>query len=168
MVDKHTIHIDMSGDLSENKYIGIAFISNIDSNYHKGIFLSSRFIKSLKPKLLNKKTNSLFYSFCIFKLIRDEVEKIEKVIICNDYPFNEVKQNLMNLLKYNSVSFDEESIESLLEYKKIFNFKIKSLADSTANKYRKRGINIFKAKRGDKLNLIKIKKEEFLNVLENK
>ncbi len=156
---KDSVHIDLSKKFWEKGNTGIAAI-NSDKGFHRGIAISMKIKKVLRKN--SAKTNytpARLYAVCIWKLVKEDLNTIGSLIICNDAPFEEVKFYLKHLTN------NQIEIKSLLNYRKELNKKLKSLADSPAKSYRKKALKPWKLQ-NPKFNSVRIKYKEIILLLE--
>ena len=134
------IHVDMSCKFYEGKKVGVAWIDS-DKKEHKGMALSKNLIYKLNKSLAADSDFPRLYAICIYLLIKNDLNRINKIIICNDEPFSDVKKYLTLLTCHQENLI---SIQSITEYKKeLGKKKLKSKADSIVNSYRKRASLLF-------------------------
>lgn len=163
-MDKHVVHIDASGKYHREETVGVAFISECDRSYHKGLVLSGRLIKSLISRVPLDNNFSALHAVCIYILIRSELAHISKMIICCDEDFVKVSRHLGILLQSHGIQSPPE-ILSLSIYRQQLRQHVKSLADGKAASYRKRGLHSHKHLKGVVLNIVKVGYEQILELL---
>jgi len=152
MAEDH--HIDMSGRIWEKKTIGIACVS-AQTKIHNGCALRGNLIKLIEKMLCTghiREEYAKLYAICIFLLIKNKIQDINSLIICNDEDFNYVREYLLFLLE----SPNPPKIENITDFKKKLGRNIKSLADNFAINYRKRALNRNKWDIGRKLNVVEV------------
>ena len=139
MPEKYTIHVDMSHKFYERFTVGIAFIATEDKKIHKGTALSNKLIKSLKKDVNAYYDFPRLYAICIYWILKDDIPKVDRLIIDNDENFVEVREHLDILFRDNQ-DFNNVNLMSLRDYTQILGKNIQSLAHGVANSYRKRGL----------------------------
>lgn len=147
-------HIDMSGKLYAEGNCGIACI-NSRTRIHNGCALSGRLKRLIEKNLFNTTTAEDYakiYAICIYYLIKDKVNEIENLIICNDEKFIYVKLYLEELFGVEPIP----KIISITEFQKKLGRKVKSLADNAADSYRKRALKRNKWNIGIPLDVVEI------------
>jgi hypothetical protein len=159
------IHVDMSGKFHKYENVGIAW-TDTKKKQHKGISLSGKLIKKLKSE--TNCDNSKLYAICIYLILKGDLENLKRIIICNDENFIEVKDHLGLLFSKINYYKKIEIISISKHREKLGVKKLKSLADSFANSYRKRGYKRANWNRGRNLNTITCKHEDIMKILENK
>ena len=133
------VHVDMSKKFYQKTTVGIAWTDS-KRNVHKGMALSGGIIKQLIKDFSADHDFPRLYAICIYLITREIVNDFTKIIICNDEPFEYVKEYLRLLYDKDSIRNDMKII-SLTEYRyELGEKKIKSLADGLANSYRKRAL----------------------------
>lgn len=149
-------HVDLSMKLYKRKATGIACLG-IPSKRHVGCALSTQLKKNIRKRLfislILKEEYAKLYAICIYYLIKDRLNQIKKLIICNDEDFHCVHDYLQQLL------IDEKympEIISITEFRNGLNRKVKSPADNYAKLYRTRALSKLKWNRGINLNVIEI------------
>ena len=152
-----SVHIDLSKKFHEKGKTGIAAI-NSDKNFNRGLALSSK----LKKSLLRHESYcpSRLYAICIWQIIKQDINSIDTLIICNDANFSKVKKYLKHLFEKKC-----PKIKSLFSVREELGKKIKSLADSMANSYRKRAFSFLK-KQGKKLNPERLSYKQIINLFD--
>jgi len=156
-------HIDLSIRLFDKGTTGIACVG-AKTKKHNGCALSSRLKKYINKTLCIgsiKEERAKLYAICIYYLIRNKLEDIKTLIICNDENFNYVREYLYLLLNDTTFSF---RIISITEFQKRLGRKVKSLADNFAKAYRKRSLKRNRWHVGKKLNVVEIT----YNMIKNK
>jgi hypothetical protein len=151
---KEDFHIDMSGRIYKKVTIGIACLGT-RSKKHNGCALRSNLIKLIEKTLCVgdiSEEHAKIYAICIYLLIKDRINDIETLIICNDEEFTYVKEYLLILLG-ETATF---KIISISDLRKMVGRNIKSLADNFAKCYRKRGLNQNKWDNGKHLDVIEV------------
>jgi hypothetical protein len=151
---KEDVHIDMSGRIYKKVTIGIGCYGVI-SKKHNGCALRGNLVKLVQKNLCLGdiyEEHAKLYAICIYLLIKNKMEDIETLIICNDEDFNYVKEYLIILIG-EEPSFQIISISNLRDK---LGRKVSSLADNVAKCYRKRGLNKTKWNNGKKLDLVEI------------
>ncbi len=153
---KEDYHIDMSGRIYKEKTIGIACVGT-QTKDHNGCALRGNLIKFIQKNLCIGSVYEEYaklYAICIFLLIKDKIDDISTLIICNDEDFSYVKEYLLFLIQQENDYVPE--IISIGDLKKKLGRNVKSLADNFAKCYRKRGLNENKWENGKKLKVINI------------
>ena len=148
-------HIDMSGRFYEKKTCGIACVNSLKTN-HNGCALTHKLKRYIEKNLCIgeiKEDKARLYAICIYFLIKDKLEDIDTLIICNDESFIYVKEYLHFLLEDPS---NKIKIKSITEFQKKLGKKVKSIADNFANAYRKRALKPTKRNIGIKLKVVEI------------
>jgi len=148
-------HIDLSIRLFDKGTTGIACVGAITKK-HNGCALSNRLKRYVEKTLCvgsMKQERAKLYAICIYYLIRNNLEDIKTLIICNDEIFNYVREYLYILL--NDVPFSFRII-SITEFQRKLGRNVKSLADNFAKAYRKRGLKRNRWHVGKKLNVVEI------------
>lgn len=131
----------MSEKFKNNKNVGIALASDSKPVFHKGIFVKGTMIKQLKKQVIDD-FGPKMYSICIFHLIKDDLDKFDEIIICNDENFETVYIYLK--LLFNHFNKNIITCKSLTTYRDENNLrqnhgKFRSPADRYSKIYRKRG-----------------------------
>jgi len=158
------LHIDMSGKYSIDSPIGIACLCT-ENNIHYGLALKKRRIDSMQKELgVCEKDYTLLHAILISILLHKfDLFFISNVYICNDEPFESVKNYLSQI-----INLDVSKIKSITDYKKgkkVIGCKIRSPADSYATKYRKRALNPKKSHKGLKLNVVEVSMNMVISLL---
>lgn len=151
---KEDFHIDMSGRISRRRNIGIACVS-IDSREHNGCALKGNLIKFIQKNLFLGsiyEERSKLYAICIYLLIKNKVDNINTLIVCNDEDFTYVKEYLI-LLMNGKIPFN---IINITELRNKLGKKVKSLAHNFAKCYRKKALKRHKWEKGKELNVVEI------------
>jgi hypothetical protein len=126
------IHVDMSGTLRRSQTVGIAWTSATD---HRGCSLDAALIRKLRQLDIEYST---IYALCIAALIRNHLDKISTIVICNDEPFCDVKAILETVFR-NNEAWRQITVKSISEFRREMNDPFaRSLADNIANAYRRR------------------------------
>ncbi len=152
---KEYFHIDLSTQFSKKGNTGIACL-RLPSKRHKGCALNNRIKRYIEKTLFLKanlrKEYAKLHAICIYFLIEEELEEIEKLVVCNDEDFLVVKLCLEKLLK------TENKIEmiSITEFRKQLLRKVQSPADNYARHYAKRALKVHKWHKGISLNVVQI------------
>lgn len=147
-------HVGMSGKLHQYKNVGIACVSTL-TRKHNGCVLSADMLKLIRKRIFsgNSSTDQAkIYAICIYLLINNKLEHVKRLIICYDEDFVHVKAYLLILLG-KELQFEIINIRDL---RRMFQKNVKSLADSYANHYRKRGLKKNKWDVGVNLNVVEI------------
>lgn len=152
-------HVDLSGTIRDSKNTGIALCTS-NKKYHVGGCLSSQLKKALKNHNEFCGKTYAIYAFCIWILIKDNTNHIDKLVICNDEPFLKVKEQL---LKLSNNSIKEDNISSIFDFRESIGKKINSPADNPANKYRRYALNKVKSQKYQ-LNAIPLNLSVFLEL----
>ena len=113
--------------------MGIA-VCTVDKSFHKGGYLSAPLKKALKKHPLVKRDFAYLYGACIWELVKEDLIKINKLIICDDEDFTIVRDSLIVLSGY---KLRKEKIISISGLRRTSGKNIKSSADNLAAKYRK-------------------------------
>ena len=153
-VVKGAIHIDMSGRFHNREKIGIAYVSDMNGEKHKGTAIGGKVIKALVKRYRTDRDFARLYAICIYFIIRDDIDGFKEIIICNDEDFDSVKRYLYIL--FGSKRLSKINIQPIDYYRKVMGKNVKSLADGKAESYRKRGLKIKRWFRGTKLNVVEI------------
>jgi len=152
---KENYHIDTSGRIYKRQTIGIACVG-ADSKEHNGCALKGNLIKFIQSNLCVgkiKEEHAKLYAICIYFLIRDKLDNISTLIICNDEDFTYVKEYLCILLRENSSKI---KIINISDFRKQLGRKISSLADNFAKCYRKRALRPTKRHNGKTLKITEV------------
>lgn len=155
-------HVDLSNSLYRKGTTGISCI-NSKTKEHNGCALPNRMKRQIKSNLCIgtiRESYAKFYSICIYFLIRNRLEKIKTLIICNDEEFSYVREYLYYLL---NDSLYRIHIINITEFQKQLGRKVKSLADNSATAYRKRALKKTKWDIGIKLNVVDVTYEMIKN-----
>jgi hypothetical protein len=147
-------HIDMSGRIYKKITIGIACVG-VSTKEHNGCVLKGNLIKLIEKNLCLgevKEEHAKLYAVCIYLLIRDKLDRIESLVICNDEDFIYVKEYLLLLIG----EVPTFKIISISDLRKITGRKLKSFADNFAKCYRKRALNRNKWDDGKHLTVVDI------------
>src|SRR3989344_1536072 len=89
-------HIDMSGRLYEKGNSGIACVGTKTKD-HVGCAIKGRTKRLIEKNLCIGKIHEDYariYAICIYFIIKDRINNIDTLIICNDEDFNYVKEYL--------------------------------------------------------------------------
>ena len=151
---KDDYHIDLSGCFFHKGNTGIACYGSRNKK-HKGLVLKSNLKKRIDKILCigsRKEEYAKLYAICIFYLIKDMLDDIKTLIICNDEDFSYVKFYLEALLPP-TISFN---IIDIREFQKKLGRNIKSPADNKSKSYRKRGLKKNRWKQGPNLEVVEI------------
>lgn len=153
-------HIDMSGKWHQEGDIAIAVASE-DKRDHRGVVLTRKLIRELDVNLGCDYDRPLLYAICSYYLIRENLEDIDTLVVCNDEPWHQVKDYLEALF-YGEDRFFEIQAINITEYRKICGKpRLSSKAHGRANSYRKRGSKrAHRVSRGPKLNMVKVGYEQ--------
>ena len=148
--------IDTSCKLYESRKTGISF-KIVDSNFHKGLVLSSKLKRDLKAD----EDWARIYAICIYYLIKDELNNFNILIICGDEDYTTTRLYL-NILFKNNPNYKNKSIHSMNELREVTGKrKLKSYADNMARAYRKRALKSLKRiQEGRQLNPIRVSYKE--------
>lgn len=152
---KEDFHIDMSNRIFWRKNIGIACVG-ANSRRHNGCALKGHLINLIESKLCVgkiKEEHAKLYAICIYFLIKDKVNEIETLIVCNDEDFNYVKEYLLILLGVDSSRF---KIANITDFRKKLGKRVSSLADNFARCYRKRALKPNRWNNGKNLNVVEV------------
>jgi len=150
---KEDFHVDMCGKIKKMEKIGIACVGAI-SKKHNGCALKANLIEKIKKNLYSEEPHSgqsQIYAICIFLLIKDKLNEIKTLIICNDEKFELVKKYLVSLIG-RMPPFQMISISNLRAKTGIKD----SLADNLAYSYRQRALKFHRQNRGKKLEVVEI------------
>ena len=148
-------HIDLSVRLFDEGATGIACVG-AETKKHNGCVLSRKLKKDIDKhicSLTSSKNRAMIYAICIYYLIRNNLENVKRLIICNDENFVYTREYLHHLLNDENYSF---KIISITEFQKILGRNVKSLADNYARQYRKRGLSEHRWNKGHRLDVAKI------------
>ncbi|MBA7524779.1 hypothetical protein ES705_16921 [subsurface metagenome] len=159
---KEDFHIDMSGRLYEKGTVGIACVGSNTKN-HNGCALKGKMRRYIEKNLYIGsvyKENAKIYAIAIYFLIRNNLENIDNLIICNDENFLYVREYLYFLLDDFPYLIN---IINITEFQKKLGRKVKSLADNYAKAYKKRGLKRNKWHVGIPLNVVVITFEMIKN-----
>jgi hypothetical protein len=151
---KEEYHVDMSDKIFRIEDIGIACLG-LPSNTHNGCALRKNLIKIIKKNLCigeDKEEDAKLYAICIYLLIKDKLDEISLLDICNDEYFEYVRDYLLALLD----EIPPFEIISITEYRKKIGKDLESPADNYASAYRKRGLHRTRWETGISLNVIDI------------
>ncbi|OGJ18227.1 hypothetical protein A3K73_00310 [Candidatus Pacearchaeota archaeon RBG_13_36_9] len=149
---KDSFHVDMSGRIYEERTIGIAIVGT-ETKINYGCALKGNLVKLVKKKLFKKniyEDSAKLYGICISLLVKEVVNNINLLIICNDEDFDVVKQVLSKLIK------PHFEIISISEFRQRLGRNIGSLADNYANIYRKKALKPKRWSKGKELHVIEI------------
>jgi hypothetical protein len=153
-MEKEDYHIDMSEKIFNNKTIGIACVSS-KTKTNNGCAIRGNLIKFIQKRLFIgsiKEECAKLYSICIYLLIKDRLDNINTLIICNDEDFNYVKEYLIFLLE----GKQKFRIVNITEFKKQLGKNIKSIADNYARTYRKRALKRHLWNKNKPLNVVEV------------
>jgi len=159
---KEDFHIDMSGRIYEKKTIGISCVGS-KTKRHNGCAIRGGMVRFIEKNLCVGsiyEENAKIYALCIYFLIRNKIEEIDTLIICNDENFYYVREYLYILL--NNFPF-QPKIVNITEFQKKLGRKVKSLANNYARAYRKRALKRNKWHIGIPLNVTEITFEMIKN-----
>lgn len=150
------MHIDTSSKFYERKDTGIAY-KIIYSGTHKGMGLSKSLKKELERDFSVNKNYAKLYAICIYYLIKDDLDKFDYLIICNDEDSFKIKKYLKILFSKEENYFSKEVI-TIYELRKLTgNKKLKSQANNIARAYRKRALkSLRRQQKGVSLNIVRI------------
>jgi hypothetical protein len=153
---KKVMHVDTSNRFKQKRNTGIAY-KTIKTNEYKGLGISNKLKRELDRDLNANEDYARLYAICIYFLIKDDLDKFDTLIICNDEPFLYVKEYL-GILFFNNKEYFKKEISSLAKLREITGDKnIRSYADNIANTYKRKVFqNIQRRQRGIPLNIIKI------------
>lgn len=162
--DKKVMHIDTSIRFYENANTGIAF-KIISSNEHKGLVLTNSLKKELERDINISKNYPKLYAICIYKLIENDLNNFDILVICGDEKFEPLKQ-VLNKLFENNNEFEEKHIICIGDLRNITGKpNLKSYADKFANIYRKKALRQPNRKnRGIPLNIVKVSYREIVEI----
>jgi hypothetical protein len=152
---KEDCHIDMSGRIYKRLDIGIACLFGVKSKKHNGCALRGNLIKFIEHTLCIGsiyQEHAKLYAICIYLLIKDKLDEIASLTICNDEDFTYVREYLLFLLGQ-TPRFE---IISITELRKRVGRDISSPADNYAKCYRKRGFNPSKWQNGKVLDVVEV------------
>ncbi len=110
-------HIDLSRKFWERKTTGIACIC-VETKNHVGCALDFHLKKHVHYKLIINKSRqdyAMLYSICIYYLIKDILEEIDCLIICNDEDFKFVKKYLLILTNDYQIKITKEHTNHALK-----------------------------------------------------
>lgn len=144
----------MSERIYKRKTIGIACVG-AQTKAHNGCALKGNLIKYVQEELCTgsiAEEHAKLYAICIYFLIKDKINDIKTLIICNDEDFDYVKEYLIFLLE----STAPPNIINISELRKKLGRNINSLADNFAKCYRKRALNPRKWSKGKELSVVSV------------
>jgi len=153
---KRVMHIDTSNRFYQKRNTGIAY-KMIKTNEHKGLGISDKLKRELDRDLNADEDYSRLYAICIYFLIKDDLDKFDILIICNDEAFLYVREYLDILFLDNKEYFEKE-ISSLAKLREITGDKsIRSYADNMTGIYRRKIFQkIQRRQKGVRLNIVKV------------
>lgn len=161
---KRVMHIDTSGKFYEKRNSGVAYkITKTDE--HKGIVISNKMKRELDKKINAQEDYPCLYAIVIHKLIKDNLDDFDVLVICGDEHYTYVKEYLDLLFEGNNIYFSKKimCIEDLREL--TGNLKLKSYADGIANVYRKKGLkSIQRKQKGISLNLVTLNYKQICDI----
>ena len=130
------LHIDTSVQLrASNRFTGIG-VCTPSKDFNKGACLSPTLKKAIKKHPKVTENYAHLYAACIWRIIEENVDDIDLLIICNDENFSIVKESLLTL---SGGTLSEEQITSISDYRSIMNKNVKSAAHSYSRKYKRYG-----------------------------
>ena len=131
------MHVDISRRFYQEGNSAIAF-RIIPSKKHKGIIILNKLKKELKRNLKVYENYSKLHAIYIYYLIKDDLDSLDRLILCDDEDYLEVKKYLDLLFKENKI-YSSKFITSLHKFREILgDSKIRSYADNIANIYRRK------------------------------
>jgi hypothetical protein len=152
---KRVMHIDTSSKLCQKDDTGIAY-KIIGSNQHKGLGLKLRFKKEVEKKLNADLDRARLYAICIHKIIKEDLDLFDILVICADEDIDYVKYYL-EILFNGDERYSTKGIISIFELRQIIGVHVKSYAHGIANSYRQRALKCTaRQQTGTPLNVIKI------------
>lgn len=153
---KRVMHIDTSRRFRQIGDTGIAY-KIIKTNEHKGLGVSNKLKRELDRDLNAGEDYARLYAICVYFLIKDDLDKFDILIICNDEPFLYVKEYLDLLFSENKEYFKKE-ISCISKLREITGDKnIRSYADNIAGIYKRKVFQkIQRQQRGVKLNIARV------------
>ncbi|MBU1252432.1 MAG: hypothetical protein KJ905_01335 [Nanoarchaeota archaeon] len=153
---KRVMHIDMSNRFKQNRNTGVAY-KMIKTNEHKGLGISNKLKRELDRNLNTGEDYSRLYAICIYFLIKNDLDKFDILIVCNDEPFLYVKEYL-NILFSGEERYFRKEVSSLAKLREITGDKnIRSHADNIAGIYRRKIFQkVQRRQKGVSLNTIEI------------
>lgn len=149
------VHVDLSKKFWERGHTGVAAI-NTDKKFHRGLALSPYLKKSLVKT--TEFTDAKLYAICIWSVIKDDLNSIDLLVICDDAPFRNVKAYIEHFVGDKSLK-----MESISQHRQKLGRKVKSLADGIAKSYRKRALKPWR--KGRKLNVVRVTYKEIIELL---
>lgn len=93
---KRVMHIDTRNRFYQKRNTGITY-KIIKTNEHKGLGISNKLKRELDRDLNANEDYARVYAICIYFLIKDDLNKFDVLIICNDELFFHVKEHLDKL-----------------------------------------------------------------------
>jgi hypothetical protein len=153
---RRIMHIDMSNRFKQERNTGVAY-KMIKTNEHKGLGISNKLKRELDRDLNASEDYARLYAICIYFLIKDDLNKFDTLIICNDESFLYVKEYLETLFR-DIKEYSSKKISSLGKLREITGDKnIRSHADNIAGIYRRKIFQrIQRRQKGVQLNIIEI------------
>lgn len=153
---KRVMHIDTSNRFYQKRNTGIAY-RMIKTHEHKGLGISNKLKRELDRDLNAGEDYARLYAICIYFLIKDDLDKFDILIICNDELFLYVKEYL-DILFSDEKDYFRKEISSLAKLREITGDKsIRSHADNIAGIYRRKIFQkIQRRQKGVQLNIVKI------------
>ncbi len=152
---KRVMHIDTSSKLCQRDDTGIAY-KIVGTNQHRGLGLKLRLKRELEKSLNANLDWARIYAICIYKLIKEDLDLFDILVICADEDIDYVKHYL-NVLFKDDERYSKKEIISVFELRQITGVHIKSYAHGVANFYRQRALkSLFRQQTGTSLNIIKI------------
>lgn len=153
---KRVMHIDTSNRFYQKRNTGIAY-KMIKTNEHKGLGVSNKLKRELDRDLEAGDDYARLYAICVYFLIKEDLDKFDVLIICNDELFLYVKEYL-DILFSNSKEYFRKEISSLAKLREITGDKsIRSHADNIAAIYRRKIFQkIQRKQKGIQLNIVEI------------
>ena len=157
MPEREDCHIDLSTRFYEKGNTGIAFVG-ARSRAHKGCGIKPKLKRYIEKHLC---VGSIYedyarlYAICIYFLIKGDLDKIKRLVVCNDEEFTYVKEYLSTLIESDGNQIDFEII-NITEYRNILGRNVKSLADNRARSYRKRALKPNRWHNGPTINVVSI------------
>jgi len=117
---KEDFHIDLSNKFYSKRTTGIAFVGTI-TKINKGCGISERVKRYIEKNLFNSlihKDRAKLHAIYIYYIIKENLENIKRLIICNDEDFIIVKDSLIRLFKIDGILLNFEII-NITEYREL-------------------------------------------------
>jgi hypothetical protein len=161
---KRVMHIDTSGKFYEKKNSGVAY-KIVKTNEHKGIVISNKMKRDLDRGMNADGDYPRLYAIVIYKLIKENLNDFDVLVICEDEHYVYVREYL-DLLCQGNESYLSKKVMCIEELRELTgNPKLKSYADGIANIYRKKGLkSIQRRQKGIRLNLIALNYKQICDI----